>query len=96
MPTDQCWGSSTVQPRYSGRWWVDQDGTEWSAFDLWKGGVFHTLESVVECDNRGVRVYRTGDDDILHLVRIPPPEAPEAEKAQFFVEWDEQGQPPGE
>lgn len=83
-----------MQPRYSGRWWVDQDGDEWSAFDLWRGGISHSLTRLLSNDDDGVRVYRTVDGDLLHLVRIPPPDAPETKKCEFYDEWEEQGRPP--
>lgn len=83
-----------MQPRYSGRWWIDQEGTEWSAFDLWKGAVLHSLERIVWNDEQGIRVYRTADDELRHLIRIPPPDVDEAEKAAFFEEWNESGRPP--
>lgn len=75
-----------MQPRYSGRWWVDQHGTEWSAFDLWKAGVTHSLERVCEDETSDVRVYRTDDGELRHLIRIPPPDASEEEKAAFYRE----------
>lgn len=83
-----------MQPRYAGRWWVDQHGDEWSAFDIWKGGVGHALFRVCSNDDDGVRVYRTSDGDLLHLIRIPPPAASETEKREFYDEWAEQGRPP--
>lgn len=82
-----------MQPRYSGRWWIDQHGTEWSAFDLWKGTVLHRLTKEAEDDENGVRVYRTTDDELLHLIRIPPPEAPLEKKAMFFLGDDGSGTP---
>ena len=84
-----------MQPRYSGRWWVDERGNEWSAFDLWKGRVFHSLERGVECDERGMRLYRNTDGEVLRLVRIPPPGVSADEKEAFYEEWEERGRPPG-
>ena len=86
---------ASVQPRYSGKWWIDQDGTEWSAFDLWKGSVMHSLDRVLWDDEHGVRTYQTDDDELLHLVRIPPPDASDTKKISFFATWSEQGRPPG-
>lgn len=83
-----------MQPRYAGRWWADQHGNEWSAFDLWKGGVGHTLFRVCTNDDAGVRVYQTAEDELLHLVRIPPPDVSELAKDEFYAEWDDLGQPP--
>lgn len=85
-----------MQPRYSGRWWADQDGNEWSAFDLWLRGVGHALFRECANDDEGVRVYRTAADEFLHLIRIPPPAASESEKRAFYEEWAEQGQPPAQ
>lgn len=76
-----------MQPRDSGRWWADQHGTEWSTYAVWQSASSDTIRLVMSDERNDVRVYRRdGDDDLLHLVTIPPPEATEAEKKRFYAE----------
>jgi hypothetical protein len=73
---------------------VDQRGTEWSETRLRAASVEGALSLVLGDDAAGTRVYRRVDDDLLHLVRVAPPEASERERARFYSEWEHRGEPP--
>ena len=76
-----------MQPRDCGPWWADQHGTEWSGFGLWKATQTGHLERVLLADGVGARLYRR-DGDVLHLVRIAPPDASADERRAFDHEFD--------
>lgn len=83
-----------MQSRDSGPWWADQEGTAWSAYSLWKLGSRGQLRLCLRDDSAGVLVCRWSDGDLVHLIRIPPPDAtPDASEA-FYTAWEQAGRPP--
>lgn len=71
-----------MQSRDEGAWWADQHGGEWSAYALWRETTADVLELILTADGVGARVYRR-DDELLHLVRIAPPDASPATRRAF-------------
>lgn len=65
-----------VRPRDHSEWWIDQRGRRWSNFGLWRAERSGELRELAVDSSAGVRVVRTSDDEVLHMVRYPGPEVP--------------------
>lgn len=84
-----------MQSRRGGRWWADQQGTEYSGDDVSAARADSRFEVVLSDESEGVLVCRDRDrEELKHLVRIPPPAASRDEQAAFYEQWDVQGYPP--